>query len=106
MEAIGETETKLFFFGVRASFEISDGFDLLFGSAFLKGGNTVCADCVSTVKLLRDADGDEFFIEAWQRAVGQQRFQEAGDTLGNFRAIREDFEHIRNDTARLEECGI
>src|SRR5438046_2837577 len=102
MEAIGEAETELFFFGVRAGFEISDGFDLLFGSAFLTGGNTVCADCVSTVKLLRDADGDEFFIEAWQRAVGKQRLQKAGDTLGNFGVIREDFEHVRNDTASCE----
>jgi len=44
-----------------------------------------------------------FLVEARERSIGEKGFEEAGDALGDFGAITEDFEHVGDDAAGGEE---
>ena len=52
-----------------------------------------------------NAHGDEFFVPAGQRAVAEERLEEAGDAFGDVGRVGKSFKHVGDD-ASLSEEGV
>ena len=105
MEAVGKAEAQFFGFGVRAVFEIVDAGQLGFRGAFFLRGDGVSADGVFGLAEDGDADGDQLFVPAGERAIAEEGLQEAGDAFGDVRRVGQGFEHV-GDNATLGEEGV